>query len=73
MRKRSLSAMAIIAISIGLAGFVATGCGLETPGGILDPTEEPDSSGGPGKDLVVPREGSQMSTFLQQGADGDVS
>lgn len=65
MRKRSLGAIAVIAISIGLAGFVATGCGLDTPGGIVDPTEPPDSSGGPGKDLVVPREGAQISTLLE--------
>lgn len=62
MRKRNLGVMAVIAISIGLAGFVATGCGLDTPGGILDPTEQPDSSG-PGKELVVPRQGSQVSSL----------
>ena len=65
MRKRSLGTLAVIAISIGLAGFVATGCGLDTPGGVVDPSEPPDSSGGPGKDLVVPREGSQISSVLE--------
>lgn len=65
MKKRSLGTMAVIAISIGLAGFAGTGCGLDTPGGIVDPSEPPDSSGGPGKDLVVPREGSQISSLSE--------
>lgn len=65
MRKRSLGTMAAIAISIGLAGFAGTGCGLETPGGVVDPTEPPDSSGGPGKTLVVPRDESQISSLTE--------
>ncbi len=60
MRKGSLSAMAVVAISIGLAGFMGTGCGLSTNGGVVDPTEPPDSTGGPGKTLVVPNDGSEV-------------
>jgi len=63
MRKRSLGAMAVIAISIGLAGFVGTGCGLETEGGVVDPGDPSDSTG-PGKELVVPREGSRISSLV---------
>lgn len=66
MRKRSIGAMAVMALSIGLAGFIGTGCGLSTPGGIVDPTEPPDSSNGQGKDLVVPREGSLPGVVTQQ-------
>lgn len=65
MRKRSLGAMAVIATAIGFAGFVGTGCGLDTPGGVVDPNEPPDSSGGPGKTLVVPGDGSQISSLLE--------